>query len=482
MKTDSKKVLPLVITFCIGLLIWFLPRPEGLSEEAWHIFAIFIATIAGIILKPMPMGAIAIISLMVAVVTGTLTIDEALGGYQKKAIWLIVMAFFISRGFIKTRLGTRIAYFLVSLFGKSSLGLAYSLVISETFLAPAIPSVTARTGGIILPIADALSRALGSKPNDPSQKKIGQFLVLVCFQASIIACAMFLTAMAANPIVADFAEKLGITLSWGTWALAGIVPGIVSLIIVPLLIYKIAPPEIKHIPDAHAFATEKLKEMGKVKKEEYIMAGVFLLLIVLWVFGRFFGMHSMTAAMVGVSILLITNVLEFDDLMSEKSAWSTFLWFGALVTLAGFLNTFGAIAYFSNIMSGIVSSWHWMAALLALAVLYFYTHYLFASAMAHVGAMFTAFVSIALLAGAPPMLAALLFAFFSNLFGGTTHYGIGSAPVLFGAGYVSVKKWWQVGFLVSIVNIINLDCCWWCMVEIPWILGIIGNNIILLKA
>lgn len=459
-----KKNSSLFIPFLIGIIIWFMPKPEALTLQSWHIFSIFVATVIGIILKPFPIGAVAVIALSIAAITNTLTIGQCLESYSHDLIWLIVIAFFISRAFMKTQLGARISYHLINLFGKSSLGLSYSFIISELFLAPAIPSVTARTGGIIYPIATSLSLALDSKPHHLSAKKLGSFLTLVCFQGSVITSAMFLTAMAANPIVSRLAADAGIDLSWGTWALAAIVPGLTSLILIPYIIYKISPPEIKHLPDAKEFAKSKLIEMGPMKIPEWIMLFVFVLLLVLWIFGRTLEINATTTALLGVTVLLITRVLNFNDLLEEKSAWETFIWFGALLSLATYLNKFGFIAYFSEHMSDLVQGMSWPLALVCLSLLYFYSHYAFASSMAHVSAMFSAFLSIALLLGAPPYIAALILAFFSNLFGGLTHYGIGSAPVLFGFGYVSLKEWWRVGLIISFVNIIiwyAVGGVWW---------------------
>lgn len=456
--------LPLIITFLVGVSIWYCPRPDALTAQGWHLLAIFVATIIGIILKALPMGAIAILSLSIATITNTLTIGEALASYSKDGIWLILIAFFISRAFVKTHLGTRIAYHLVSLFGKSSLGLSYSFIISEFLLAPAIPSITARTGGIIYPIATSLSCALDSKPNHTSSKKLGTFLTLICFQGSVITSAMFLTAMAANPIIKDLSSHAGINLSWGTWALAAIVPGLVSLTLIPLLIYKLSTPEIKHLPNAKQLAKAKLTEMGPMQKNEWIMFFVFIGLIILWSLGDKFNINPTTTALLGVAVLLLTGVLNFAELLEEKNGWETFVWFGALVALAGYLNTFGVISYFSQHMSTMVEHMNWPIALMLLGLVYFYTHYAFASSMAHVGAMYSAFLSVALLLGTPPYLAALTLAFFSNLFGGLTHYGIGSAPVLFGFGYVNVKEWWRVGLLVSFANIIIwvvIGSFWW---------------------
>lgn len=202
---SALNIIPLAVTILVGAVIWFIPSPAGLDPKAWHLFAIFVATIIGFISKPLPMGAIAVFALAITALTGTLSIEETLSGFGNKTIWLIVIAFFISRGFIKTGLGARIAYLFVRMFGKKTLGLSYSLLVSDLILSPAIPSNTARAGGIIFPIIRSLSETFQSTPKDGTERRIGAFLLKVGFQGNLITSAMFLTAMAANPLIAKLA-------------------------------------------------------------------------------------------------------------------------------------------------------------------------------------------------------------------------------------------------------------------------------------
>jgi divalent anion:Na+ symporter, DASS family len=237
-----------LIPIGIGAIIWFLPPPEGVEQAAWHLLAIFVATIVGIIAKPLPMGAVAMLGIMMTAMTNTLSVGDALSGFGNTTIWLIVIAFFISRGFIKTGLGARIAYLFMAVLGKKSLGLSYGLVASDLVLAPAIPSNTARAGGVVFPILVSIAKAYGSNADDGTARKLGAFLTKAAFQGTIITSAMFLTAMAANPLAAELAADQGVEITWTGWATAALVPGIVSLILVPLLIYKIYPPEITETP------------------------------------------------------------------------------------------------------------------------------------------------------------------------------------------------------------------------------------------
>ena len=466
---DQTKLLRLVGTLAVGVLLWYIPPPDGVDIQAWHLLAIFVATIVGIITSPFPMGAVAMFGIAATSLTGTLTIEQSVSGFGQRVIWLIVIAFFISRGFIKTGLGARIAYLFMAAVGQTSLGLAYSLVAADLTLAPAMPSNTARAGGVIFPIVCSIARSYGSHPDDKTARRIGAFLIKTAYQGTVITSAMFLTAMAANPIIARLAGDAGVPITWGSWALAAIVPGLVSLTLMPWVLYKVYPPDIRETPGARQIARDQLREMGKLTASEWTMLATFILLLILWIFGARFGLDGTgtTAAFVGLAVLLLSGTLTWDDILQEKGAWNTLVWISTLIMMANYLNELGLVAWFATTMGGVVEGIRWERAFVILIVVYFYSHYFFASNTAHVVAMYAAFLTIAIATGAPPTLAALVFAFFSNLFAGLTHYGTGPAPVFFGSGYLEMGAWWRLGGLLSLINILVwllVGGLWWKLI------------------
>ncbi|TXI35963.1 MAG: anion permease [Nitrosomonas sp.] len=455
---------PLIIVILIGLGIWFTPHPEGVAEDAWHLLAIFVATIAGIILKPLPMGAVALSALGVTAATKTLPVDVVFAGFANSQIWLIVIACFIARGFIKTGLAGRISYLFLNVFGKSPFGLAYGFIASDLVMAPVIPSSTARAGGVLMPIIKALSGTLGSHPDDGTAHRIGSFLALATYQATVITSTMFVTAMAPNPIIVRLAQDAGVEISWLLWAKAAIVPGLLCLAVIPFVTSWLCPPTLRDVSDAAAHAKDRLAEMGKMSQQEWMMSLCFVALLVMWIGGSAIGLNPTVAAILGVAFLMITNVLSWKDIIGEEIAWDTLVWFAVLVMMAGNLNALGFIGWLSDQIVLQVNGFHWMAALAVLGLLYFYSHYLFASITAHVTSMFASFMMVCVAVGGPPLLVALALAYLSGLMGGLTHYSSGQAPVIFSYRYVDLKQWWLVGFVLSIVYLliwVSVGSLWW---------------------
>ena len=259
----GRKAAAAVMPLLVLAIIWFSPVPVGLQVQAWHMLAIFAATIVGLLFQPLPPGAMMFLALAFSIVTKVLTEAKALSGFTNGTVWLIFCAYVISIGFMRTGLGKRIAYKMIAWLGKgSTLGIAYALCLTDLILAPAMPSVTARSGAVILPILRSIN-AISDSEAGPKGKKLGNFLVITSFLITPVTGGMFLTGMAANPLAAELAKKtLNIEITWGGWALAALVPGLACFLVTPLLLYWLTKPEMKHTPGAREMAERGLLEMG----------------------------------------------------------------------------------------------------------------------------------------------------------------------------------------------------------------------------
>ena len=451
---DRRKIAYGLLVLLVGLILWFIPPPAGMDLNGWRMLAIFIAVILGLILRPLPQGAIVIIGVGVSALTGILKIGDALSGFSNSTVWLIFTAYMFARAFLKTRLGERIAYYFIRALGRRTLFLGYSISLTDLVLAPAMPSNTARAGGVIYPIVRSICHAYDSEPG-PTAKKVGKFLIFNEYHTTLVTGAMFLTGMAANPLVAQLASQtIKATVTWTNWLMGALLPGIITFLIIPPLIYFITKPEIKVSEEAPKLAREKLKELGPATRQEKTLAVIFLIVLALWILGDTIKLDATITALVGLSLMLIFGVLGWEDVLGEKGGWDALIWFGGLVSLATGLNKLGVINWIAEASKGIVSGWEWLAAFVVLSIIYYYVHYLMASLTAHVAAFFPAFAAVMVGVGAPPLLVALVLGYLTNLMAATTHYGTGPAPIYFGSGYLDIKEWWGYGFLLSVLYLL----------------------------
>jgi divalent anion:Na+ symporter, DASS family len=447
-----------------GIVVALLPVPAGITPQAWRLLAIFVATIVGSILRPLPGGAIVLLGISALALTGALPVEQALRGYADPIVWLVLAAFFISRGMIKTGLGRRIAFLFIRFLGHRSLGLGYALVATDTVLATVIPSNAARAGGIIFPVARSLAEAYDSRPG-PTAGRLGAYLMVLVYQCDVVVSAMFLTGQASNALIAKFAAQFtSIELTYSRWALGALVPGLLSILLVPFLLHRIHPPEIKHTPAAAESAAAELRRMGPMSGPERLMLLVFALVALLWMTSGLHRIGYTVVALVGICALLLSGVLDWEDVLGERGAWDVFIWYGGLVRMAEALGETGITKRFAETAAGFTAGWEWWAAMAGLLLVYFFAHYAFASITAHATAMYIPFLIVVLAAGAPPALAVLSLAYFSNLSACLTNYGTTPAPIYFGAGYVRQRTWWRLGFVLAVVHILlwgTTGLVWW---------------------
>ncbi len=469
---NSGKLWRWGVPLAVFFLIWFWPTPESLvasagavnAVKAWHMLAIFAATIVGILTSPVPSGVLMILALAVCYFTHTLTLGQTLSGFSSGAVWMIWSAIILGVGFIKSGLGRRIAYFLLSKIGNSTLGVAYALGFADLVMAPAMPSVTARSGGIILPIAKAINEVMDSEPGEKG-KRIGDFLIMVCFQFAPITGALFLTGMAANPLCATLAKSgLGVELTWAGWLWAALVPALLCFFVMPYAAYKMLDPTLKKTPEAKVMGAQELVKMGPMTRQEKLVLVGFIGALVGWGSTMWTGFNANAIGIALAAYLLVSGALTWNDVLGEKSAWDTVVWFSAIIALAGGLTKLGFITWMVTGFAAGVSGVSWLVAFLILGFAYIYLHYAFATATGHVAAMYVPFGAVAIGAGAPPMMVAICFGIFTNFMWSITEYAGGPGPVYFSTGYFSRPRFYKINFILVTLNIIIVfasGMLWW---------------------
>lgn len=467
----------------LAIVLAVIPPPDGLPQHAWWYFAIFAGVILGLVLEPLPGGAIGLIGVAVVTVLAPWVylapdvlakvgnkwpgeaIRWALSGFSNTTVWLIFGAFMFALGYEKTGLGRRIALELVKLMGRRTLTLGYAVTVADTVLAPFTPSNTARSAGTIFPVIRNLPGLYDSKPNDPSASRIGTYLMWTALATTCVTSSMFLTGLAPNLLALELAQKTAkVSVTWGEWLQAFLPVGVVLLVLVPLLTWVLAPPAVKSGDDVPNWAGQELKKMGKLSSREIELAILVLLALALWIFGGDF-IDATTVALVTIALMLITGVVSWDDVISNKQAWNTLAWFATLVALAAGLSQVGFVKWLAGAIGAYTKGFDPMTVMIVLVLAFYFLHYMFASITAHVTALLPVFLSVgAAMPGIDMKQYTVMLLMTLGIMGILTPYATGPSPVYYGSGYIPSGKFWMLGAIFGVVFIAAL-----LIIGLPWV-------------
>lgn len=467
--------LPWAPVLLVGAGVWAMGPPEGVEPRGWLTASVFAATIVSFVTRPLPMGPMVLIGMVVLLVTGAFTPDELaeganparvaveamLAGYADATAWLVVSAFLLSGAVVRTGFGRRISLLLIRSLGGTTLGLGYAIAGTEIILGPVIPSNTARGGGVMAPIVNSLARALGSDEHD---RRAGAYLVLCGAHANLIAAAMFFTGMAANPQIRRFAlNELDQEWTWTMWLQGSWLPGLVGMGLLPLLLYKLSPPGQTHAGDARQQAIAELLAMGSWSWRQIALGLLLIAMVIAWATAGELGLHVTTIALVGLVVILLLGIDRWEHFVGDHAAWDALIWLGGLIAMAEQLQELGVVQWFADAMRQQVTGFSPVATAIVLALFYFFSMYAFSMLTGHLVAMAGVFFVVARAADCPPLLIVPLIAYFSNLCGCLTNYSSGPIVIYFGLGYVEQRKWFAIGLAVGIFHLIV-----WLGVGLPY--------------
>jgi DASS family divalent anion:Na+ symporter len=450
--------------FALAIGIWLAPVPAGLTAPAWHLFAVFVAAIASVLIGAFPLLTASMLAVGTVVLTGTITPAQAFAGFANTSVLLVVVAFIVAQAVVKSGLGQRISLFMVSHFGGSSRGLAYSIVLTDAAIAPAFPSNTAR-GGVLFPIVLSVSKGAGSNPDDPEGRRLGGYLMFCAMASLAVSSALWMTATSANPIGVQIAQKFGLEIGFGSWFLASSVPALVAIGMLPVLISKLFPPGVGATPEAPAAARAELARMGPLSRDEWITAVTFVVMVAGWVLADSLKLNVTSIAFLGFGTLLLANVLTLDDIATQGDTLATFLWLAVLFALSGQLNELGFMGYVGERLASRLGGLSWPALYLTLISLYVGIHYLFVSQTSQVLALLGVFLDVGVRGGVPAPLMAFGLLFASSYFSVITPQG-GSQNIIFAAsGYLTQGELYRLGLFTTLAFLVVF-----LLIGTPWVL------------
>jgi DASS family divalent anion:Na+ symporter len=448
MTSSGRTLAARAATALLVAVVWWTAPPQGLTVQAWRLFGIFAGAIFSVVVNALPILTASVLAVAATVLTGLLPPSDAYAGFANGTILLIVVAFLVASAVVKCGLGRRGGHWIVSKFGRSTLGLSYSIFLLDAVIAPAFPSNTARSG-VLYPLAFSLCDAAGATPDRPERKRLGAFLMYSGIASLSLSSALWLTAMAANPLGTEAARGAGVNIGFGRWLVAAAVPTICAMVLLPLLLYRIVGPEVRATPDAPAAAKQALAALGPLTRDEQIVLIVFAGMVALWASAATLGIDSTAVAFLGLGALLATRVMTLDDIAKQGDVLATFIWFAVLFTLSSQLNELGFMGFVGRRLALRLADFAAPTAGLILVAAYILLHYLFVSQTAHLLALFAVFLDVGVKLGVNPTVLAFQLLFATNYFSLITPQG-SSANLLFaGSGYLSQGDLYKLGAITT---------------------------------
>jgi len=458
--------IPVLVAIGLGLI----PHPPGLSQHAWWFFSLFAGVVAALIIEPVPPAATGFIAIALTAALSRWTLFSsadlakpgfnlasesvkwAFSGFASNTVWLVGGAFMLAMGYEKTGLGRRVALLLVRALGSNSLLLGYAATFSDAILALVTPSNTARSAGTMFPIMINLPPIYDSKPNDPSARKIGSYILWTTFAASCVTSSLFITGCAPNFLAADFARKLAhVDITWTRWFLAAAPFGIPLLLALPLLGYIVYPPSVKQSPEIPIWASKQLAEMGALSRNEKILGILVLIAISLWILAADYFDAAIVAFLV-ISVMLVLRVVTWRDLARNDAAWTTICLLATLVAMAEGLARVGFIKWFASYVAAHMGGLPPTVVIISLMTVYFFSHYFFSSLTAHTTAMMPIMLGVGLgIPGLPPEKLAMGLALTTGIMGVISPYATGAALPYYNSGYIKSAEFWRNGTIYGFV-------------------------------
>lgn len=466
MKIYWKALLPVIVTLVLALI----PAPAGCPQHAWYYFAIFAGVITALITEPLPIAAVGIVAVTIVAVlapwvlfspqqlaapkfnAANASLNWALSGFSNSSVWLIFGAFMFALGYQKTGLGPRITFALVKAMGRKTLFLGYAIMFTDLILSPFVPSTTARSGGTIYPIVRNIPELYGSKPNDPSFRRIGNYIMWMTLVATCATSSMFVTALSSNLLAVSFVQKTAnLQLTWGQWFAGHLPVTILMLLFLPVLIYWLYPPEVKEGEAVPKWAGEQLAKLGPLSARELMFGAMVSVALILWICATNY-INTTTVALLVIALMLMTRVVTWNDMLGNSAAWNVLVWFATLIPMADGLARVGFVKWFAESIAGHVVGFSPTSTMIVLVLVFYFSHYMFASVTAHVTALVPVLVTVAMAIPGMNMLHfSLLMCYMLGTMGVITPYATGPSPLIAGSGYVPTGDYWRLGAITGLI-------------------------------
>jgi anion transporter len=473
---SQKKAVPigLIAGVIVMIAVLLIPMPDDLPVAGHRMLAILAFAVVVWITEAVSYEASAIIitSLMAFLVGTAPTVQDpsveygtsraismALAGFSNSALALVAGALFIAAAMTLTGLDRRIALVTLSKIGTSTRRVMIGAVAVTILLSLVVPSATARSACVV-PIMMGVIAAFGVD----KRSNIAAGVMIIVAQATSIWNVGIQTAAAQNLLTVGFMDKmLGDRITWAEWLVAGAPWAIIMSVILVVLVLRMMPPEADAIAGGKEAVEAQLRQMGPMTSAQKRLLAVSIGLLLFWATeGKLHRFDTTSVTYVGLVALMLPRfgVMTWKDVQS-RIPWGTVIVFGVGISLGTALLTTQAGQWLGNHVvaaTGLDSlPTLWVFAILAAFLILI--HLGFASATALTSAMLPILIAVLqTLPGDFNRLGMTMLLGFTVSFGFILPINAPQNMVCLGTDTFTAKQFAKVGIVVTVVGYALLLC------------------------
>ena len=393
-----KKWIGLTLAVLVGVAVLALPTPHGLSTLAHRVLAIAAFTVILWVFQVMNNGITAIF-MMALMVFARVKPSLVLSGYSSPQFWILLVVLFYGFAMQKTGLAQRLSFYILSLFPGTYTGILSAFFLIGLVLALGIPSMTVRTA-IMVPIAWALVQSVGLT----SQSRAAALIMLTAVEMAVLPGCAILYGSLFGPVVESVFQAKAMPLTWGGYAQVMALP---TVLLCGLLLFanRIVLKPGAELAVSPAFAADRLKALGSIKRAEWITLAVVLLSTAYWATARLHHLPSFLVGMCGLAVFGLTGIVADADIPNGVS-WTLLLFLGGNFSLANVVEDLKITDWLAGYLVPFAKQLTFSAVIfvLVVALAMLLLRFLDPTGFLAIPVLFLPIADVALAAGIPPLI------------------------------------------------------------------------------
>ena len=393
----NSKWFQLAVAAAVGVAIYALPAPQGLSHIAQAILAITAFTV-GLWLIQSVNNAVASILMMGLMIPAGVEPALALSGFSSPAFWILLAVLFYGFAMQRTGLAQRISFYILSLFPGTYSGILSAFFVIGAVLALGIPSMTVRTA-IMLPIAWALVKSLGLE----ARSRGTALIMLTTVEMAVVPGCGLLYGSLYGPVVESVFQAKQLPLGWLEYAGVFGPPTLILCVLIVAGNQIVLRPEAP-LSSSPEFIRKKLNDMGPIRRQELITAIVVVISIVFWATNSIHHLPSFFIGMLALAVFALTGIVGDKDIAGGVS-WTLLLFLGGIFSLANVIQEYEITDWLAGYIVPVARELVFspMVIVLVLALVIFVFRFIDPSGFIAIPVLFLPISDITGAAGIPPL-------------------------------------------------------------------------------